>query len=146
MEMSTHIGTTDTPPITVRQSAKAFVVESGHVLLVRERHADGTFFWTLPGGGLDGGETRRGALRRELHEELRCRASISDRLTDFWYVHSSWPNTVSRCHVYRCTVDLPVRPNPQEGIFDHRWVRPADIPAGTLFPVRHTIEERIGPS
>lgn len=144
MEMSTYIDAAPTSPVTVRQSAKAFVTDAGDVLLVKERHADGRYFWTFPGGGLEGDETFRGALRRELGEELLCRASVSDRLTDFWYAHSSWPNTVSHCHVYRCAVDAPVSPNPREGIFNHRWVRPADIPARTLFPVRYTIERELG--
>lgn len=144
MEMSTHIDATGTPSVTVRQSAKAFIVESGRVLLVKERHADGTVFWTFPGGGLDAGETLHDALRRELDEELLCRARLTDRLGEFWYAHRSWQNTVSRCHVYRCEVDSPVIPNAREGIFDYRWVRPTDLPPGTLFPVRYTIEAELG--
>jgi len=35
-----------------RRGAKALVATDRRVLLIRERHADGTAFWTLPGGGL----------------------------------------------------------------------------------------------
>jgi predicted amidohydrolase len=56
----------------VRQAARALVVDdAGRTLLVR--FADdraGTTWWCPPGGGLDGGEDHREAVRRELREEL----------------------------------------------------------------------------
>jgi len=35
-----------------RRGVKALIERDGAVLLVQERHDDGTPFWTLPGGGV----------------------------------------------------------------------------------------------
>ncbi len=42
-----------------RTGAKALVTSAAKVLLVRERHADGQPFWTLPGGGVHSHEAPR---------------------------------------------------------------------------------------
>ena len=54
-----------TPTFSV--GALLVAVRGAEVLLLRQRHHAG---WTLPGGLLSRGETPRGALRRELGEEL----------------------------------------------------------------------------
>jgi ADP-ribose pyrophosphatase YjhB (NUDIX family) len=45
------------------------VLIEGRVVLVRRRHAPLAGRWSLPGGGLELGETLRDAVRRELLEE-----------------------------------------------------------------------------
>ena len=54
-----------------RVSLKAIIEnEQGEILCVKEKGSD----WTLPGGGLDHGETIGQGLDRELHEELDFKA------------------------------------------------------------------------
>ena len=52
----------------VRTSAKALVIRDGHMLAVRVRDADGTFY-IMPGGGQTAGELLPAAAEREVAEE-----------------------------------------------------------------------------
>lgn len=58
-------------PLHFREAVRALVLDrDDHVLLVRFRFPSGVEVWTLPGGGLEDGETVEEGLRRELYEEL----------------------------------------------------------------------------
>ncbi len=55
------------PTTIYRVVAKAFITNSeGKVLVVKENHD----FWSLPGGGLEHGESAKECLMREIEEEL----------------------------------------------------------------------------
>lgn len=125
---------------TLRQGAKALVTSASKILLVREHHADGSPFWTLPGGGVHVHEDPVEALQRELDEELNCRASITDPVTRFWYAHESLTNTVSMYIVYECSLLSDPDPNPDEGVYDCRWVSPGALPSSTLPQVRQVCQ------
>ena len=120
-----------------RTGAKALVTSDCAVLLVRERHSDGTPFWTLPGGGVDDHETSTEGLRRELAEELGCRAHIDEPVSTFWYAHDSLAASVSVYTVFDCSLLSEPAPNPDEGIFEAQWVEPEALPPATLPQVRH---------
>src|SRR4051794_6299629 len=74
-----------------RRRVAAVIVRVGRVLMVRERNRgptgrhDGTEFWTLPGGGIEPGETPEDAVRREVWEETGLRAGATRPLFDFAY-------------------------------------------------------------
>lgn len=142
--MASQIVSEIPPQTEFRRSAKALITASQRVLLIKEQHADGSNFWTLPGGGLDANESHAEALYRELAEELRCLATIDGPLNELWYAHRSSPNKISHCKVFLCKLCSSVRPNPAEGVFDHRWVEPDDLPPETLLAVRYTIENSLG--
>ena len=123
-----------------RHGAKALVTSGWRVLLVKERHADGTVFWTLPGGGVERHECPREGLARELVEELSCRSRVGDSRSTFWYAHRSCEWTVTRYTLFDCTLLGTPTPNAAEGIEDARWVDPADPPTRTLPQVRLVCE------
>jgi ADP-ribose pyrophosphatase YjhB (NUDIX family) len=73
-------------------SAGGLVVDhrpDGHwVLLISRRSAAGVLQWTLPKGGLEGGEDRRSAAVREVREETGLDCEIVGDLgtIDYWFV------------------------------------------------------------
>lgn len=64
-------------PKSKRRRASALVVRNGRVLLVRHR---GEKNYSLPGGGIDKGETSLEAAVREVREETQLRAFYAKRL------------------------------------------------------------------
>ncbi|MFW5974438.1 MAG: NUDIX hydrolase [Natrialbaceae archaeon] len=133
-----HIGVQ--PVATVRRGAKALITTGNTVLLVEERHDDGTTFWTLPGGGVEPGESGVEALRRELAEELSCRVAVGDAVDRTVYAHRSDDLTASLYDVYRCRLCDRASPVPGEGILNVRWVEPGELPPRTLPQVRSLVE------
>ena len=62
----------------IRESARAIVFDSDN--LVAMLHATKTFYYKLPGGGIEAGETNEIALRRECKEEIGCDVEIIKEL------------------------------------------------------------------
>lgn len=139
-EKATEASDAAETPVEIRHGVKGLVTSSGRALLVKERHADGTPFWTLPGGRANDGESLPAALRRELSEELNCRSVIDQQISAFWYAHLSRQNTCSVYSVFECGLLSPATPRGCEGILEHRWVTPDELPATTLPQVRTLVE------
>jgi len=59
----------------VRLSVKAIIVREGRLLVLKCRDQQG-FWYVLPGGGQQVGETLDQALRRECLEELGCMPGV----------------------------------------------------------------------
>lgn len=65
------------PDAFYRVSLKAIIRnDTGHVLVVKENGSK----WTLPGGGMDHGETTHNALKRELFEEALITSDFKEKL------------------------------------------------------------------
>ena len=126
-----------------RIGAKALVVEDGDVLLVKERRTDGSDFWTLPGGGVQPGETVERALRRELGEELRCDVVVGGPVAPCYYDHESRPNLTTAYVVFDCWLIGEPKPNRADGIVDYEWFGPGTLPVSTLAPFERVVSGNV---
>lgn len=74
-----------------RRRVAAVIVRDQHVLMVRERgrgpagRHDGAEYWTLPGGGIEPGETDEAAIAREVREEVRLQVISTRPLQEIAY-------------------------------------------------------------
>lgn len=128
---------------SIRVGAKALIADDrGHVLLIKERRSDGSTFWTLPGGGVQSDESFEECLHRELEEELRSRTTVGAAVASCTYEHESYHRPATLYHVFECELEDGPTPNRAEGIVEHAWVTPSDLPATTLDPFRRLLRTR----
>jgi 8-oxo-dGTP diphosphatase len=73
--------------VSERKRAAAVIVRNGRVLMVHERsrRSGGGEWWTLPGGGIEPGETTEEALRREVFEETGLVVSAARHVLEMPY-------------------------------------------------------------
>ncbi len=73
--------------VSERKRAAAVIVRDGRVLMVHERsrRSGGGEWWTLPGGGLEPGETPEQAVRREVFEETGLVVSAARHVLEMPY-------------------------------------------------------------
>ncbi|UHA72787.1 NUDIX domain-containing protein [Paenibacillus sp. 481] len=62
---------------SIRNAAKAVIIQEDHVLLTRNVDQDGHYY-LFPGGGQENGEELRDTVIRECMEELGCEVEIRD--------------------------------------------------------------------
>ncbi len=138
------------PPRRQRVAAYAVIVRGGQVLLSRLAPSiSETELWTLPGGGIDFGESPADAVVREVHEEtgLRCVLGdplwigsahrVVDRETSPTELHS-----VRIVYVASVAADAP-EPRVVEvdgSTIDARWVDLPDVESGVVPTVPMVLE------
>ena len=66
-----------TEKLVFRASAYGLVVSRDKILLVNTRHLDK---WSLPGGGVEIGETLRETLKREVREETGVEIEVEEQV------------------------------------------------------------------
>ncbi|MCH8570047.1 (deoxy)nucleoside triphosphate pyrophosphohydrolase [Nesterenkonia sp. AY15] len=113
----------------------AVIVDSGKILCA-QRGPEGSLpdMWEFPGGKIEPGESPRGALQREIAEELECTVEVGEKVTTTTYEYDFGVVTLTTffCELTSGTPRLTEHADviwlsPSDlGVL--RWA-PADIPA-----------------
>ena len=104
----------------------ALTIEQGKLLVAqRKKNSSHGLLWEFPGGKVEEGEDPRGALRRELKEELDVDVEVGGLFDAVFYFYPEYPILLL---VYRCRVEKgSLKPI---GCHDLRWVTLREL--GTL--------------
>ena len=101
----------------------AVILRDGAVFAVQRGPAKALpGMWEFPGGKVEGGETPKDALERELREELLCTAKVGDFITTTAYEYSFGTVILS---TYFCEL-LEGEPQLTEHA-ELRWVDPSEL-------------------
>ena len=115
----------------------AVVVEDDRVLLVRRGQPPLAGEWSLPGGGVEVGETLAAALQREVFEETGLIVAVGPIVDVLDRIHPDDQGRVEFHYVlvdYLCSV-VGGSLQPESDAADARWVRTADLSAYRLQPI-----------
>jgi len=118
----------------------AAVIRSGDLVLITRRpegkpHAG---MWEFPGGKLDGYESPRDCLRREIIEELDLEVAVGDILETAYYRDDWGPVLIL---AFECR---PLAGNIRNlQVAEHRWVSPKDLSSFALLPADYPIVETL---
>ena len=119
--------------------AAALIVEKGK-LLVTQRKKDSShgLLWEFPGGKVKQGEDPRGALRRELKEELDVEAEVGRLFDAVFHFYPEFPILLL---VYRCRIEKGFL-QPVE-CHDLQWVTLKELEALAMPPADDPIRKHL---
>ncbi|PIR62702.1 MAG: hypothetical protein COU65_01820 [Candidatus Pacebacteria bacterium CG10_big_fil_rev_8_21_14_0_10_42_12] len=86
------------PPVI--SSVKALLFNEGKVLFLKAK-VDENFYWDLPGGKIEYGETPEEALKREVREEIDVEIN-NLKSVGVWFFYSPNSKTQVICHTFSC--------------------------------------------
>jgi 8-oxo-dGTP pyrophosphatase MutT (NUDIX family) len=114
--------------VTGTERARVIICdENGRILLVRGFVG---VKWSLPGGGIEKGESPLRAARREVYEELRLRLN-DEQLTPVGTLRGSSSPVNYVAHIYTAHVssaDYDVTKHNRREIIEQAWFDPLDLP------------------
>ncbi|MFC6597780.1 NUDIX domain-containing protein [Kitasatospora paranensis] len=113
----------------------AVLAADGSVFLLRSDNIEVGVHWTMPGGGLDPGESPTEGALRELREETGWADLVPGRLLCTWEHDFTWHGTPVRQHEHIYVTDGPHRGpvgdvsevHRTDRILGWRWWTPADL-------------------
>ena len=118
------------------------IIEQGKILVTqRKEDSYQGLLWEFPGGKVKEGEEPRGALRRELKEELDIEVEVG---VIFEAVYHPYPNYPILLLIYHCHIEKGVlKPI---GCHDLRWVDLEELKRLPMPPADDPIRKHLGSS
>jgi len=119
--------------------AAALTIGQGKLLVTqRKKNSSHGLLWEFPGGKVEEGEDPRGALRRELKEELDVEMEVGRLFDAVFYSYPEYPILLL---VYRCRVEKGF-PRPI-GCHDLRWVTLRELETLVMPPADDPIRKHL---
>jgi 8-oxo-dGTP diphosphatase len=117
----------------------ALTTEQGKLLVTqRKKNSSHGLLWEFPGGKVEEGEDPRGALRRELKEELDVEVEVGGLFDAVFYFYPEYPILLL---VYRCRVEKgSLKPI---GCHDLRWVTLTELETLIMPPADDPIRKHL---
>ena len=117
----------------------ALTIEQGKLLVTqRKKSSSHGLLWEFPGGKVEEGEDPRGALRRELKEELDVEVNVGGLFDAAFYFYPEYPILLL---VYRCRVEKgSLKPI---GCRDLRWVTLKELETLVMPPADDPVRKRL---
>jgi len=117
----------------------ALTIDQGKFLVTqRKRDSSHGLLWEFPGGKVEEGEDPRGALRRELKEELDVEVEVGRLFDAVFYSYPEFPILLL---VYCCRVEKgSLKPI---GCCDFRWVTLKELEALAMPPADDPIRKHL---
>ena len=129
--------------IKQRNSAKAIIIKNNKILTIKCKDPDG-YFYLLPGGGQNPGETIHQALKRECMEEICCDIEIGKLKIIREYIGKNHEFAWFDSHVHQiefmflCKIAgncVPkIGPSPDNCQVGIEWIELSDIHKYRLYP------------
>ena len=118
----------------------ALIIEQGKILVTqRKKDSPHGLLWEFPGGKVKEGEEPRGALRRELKEELDVEVEVGMIFDAIFYSYPEYPILLL---VYRCRIEKgSLKPI---GCHDLRWVNLRELEKLAMPPGDYPIRKHLG--
>lgn len=131
----------------MRRIARAIIIR-GEQLLVMKRNKHGDMFFTLPGGGIDDGETAQQAAEREVREEasIECRAVrelYHERVKEFGETYYYLCDYVSGEPALAPNSEEAIETAKGENTFQPMWLEIRSLEDSVFYPrnVAHRLEK-----
>lgn len=131
--------------MALRHTARGIILHDGQLLLI-ERWRAGRHYFSVPGGGIEPGETPEQTVVRELAEETGCRIELGRQLY-LLRLDDGTEHHIFQCDYLSGEPHLPAdSPEAQVGDPDNRF-QPGWLPIGDLatapFLVWQPIKQRL---
>lgn len=130
--------------MNIRNSAKAVIVQDNELLVIKKEDKEG-FYYILPGGGQEHGETLHQALKRECIEEIGVDVEIGDMIFLREYIgknheHSEFDFKIHQTeYMFLCRINESVKvigngTIPDDGQIGVEWLPLSSLLEHRLYP------------